>query len=471
MSKQILGIYLDKTTLQYACAEKKIVSWHLQKPAPTLEPFGESPDGDIQGLKDFLRKIPAQKNRQLFILLPGNRFVSRDVRLPAMALEDALIAVQNMLDLVCHLPVAEIFHDILLCKLPDKTINALIIYAPKRDILPVLDIVRETGHERSLKAVAPIALGLGVWLNLQKQPMPLGLVTSGDEMDISIFTTNGCLYSASVSLAPPAEGTSGGEKNDEAVDMGREPLHLKGLIAAVSSQMKFSDDRFFSLHPGTGLQTLVAQPCHGLKFFQDIPGPFMAAALAYGFNPGQNISISGSPTRLHIFPWWKTWLLIGFFSAILPIVWTWHTTRQIDVNMAEIAQLKTRNRQLSDVIRPLEKNRDADAGKKLLIDELNTFMNTRPKVFAWINGIADKVPAGTWFSRLTLTDRDLVVQGQSKDAIRVLEALRNLDVVEQVKLMGTVTKGPDGMELFSMSIRMHEPELSDRTGQKPAEKE
>ncbi|MGD9971450.1 MAG: PilN domain-containing protein [Desulfatirhabdiaceae bacterium] len=450
MSKQILGIYLDKTTLQYACAEKKIVSWHLQKPAQELEPFGELPDGDGPGLRDFLKKIPVQKKRQLIILLPGNLFVAREIQLPAMALEEALTAVKNMLELVCHLPVAEIFHDILLCRLPDKRINALIIYAPKRDISPVLDIVRETGHERSLKAVAPVALGLSVWLNLQKQPMPMGLVTSGDEMDISIFTTNGCLYSASVSLPHPGGGNS---------------------IAAISSRMKLSVDRFFSLHPGTGLQTLVVQPCHGLKLFQDIPGPFMAAALAYGFNPGQNISISGSPTRLRIFPWWKTWLIIAVLTSLWPVFWTWNTTRRIDANTAEIAQLKTRNRQLSDVIRPLEKNRDADQGKKLLIDELNTFMNTRPKVFAWLNGIADKVPEGTWFSRCTLTGQDLVVQGQSKDAIRVLEALRGLDVVEQVKLMGTVTKGPDGMELFTMNIRMHETVPPAADNPKPAEKE
>ena len=51
-----------------------------------------------------------------------------------MPMEDALSSVENSMSVSCHLPLEEIYYDIHLCRTNQGNINALILYAPRKDM-------------------------------------------------------------------------------------------------------------------------------------------------------------------------------------------------------------------------------------------------------------------------------------------------------------------------------------------------
>ena len=76
-----------------------------------------------------------------------------------MALEDALLSIKNSLPTYAHLPIDEIYYDVQLCPVEDRSVNALILYARRSDMEGYLSAFDDTGHRLCLflfSAVIPV---------------------------------------------------------------------------------------------------------------------------------------------------------------------------------------------------------------------------------------------------------------------------------------------------------------------------
>jgi len=120
--KELVGIYLGKDALYYNCAVRTLTSWKSAIPGSSMEPSGVIQGYPTLTLREFLLRISPKPGRRIFLTFPRNRFFIRDLQLPPLPLEDALLSVQSNLSLTCHLSLDEIYHDIYLGRMPGFSI-------------------------------------------------------------------------------------------------------------------------------------------------------------------------------------------------------------------------------------------------------------------------------------------------------------------------------------------------------------
>ncbi|WP_028325163.1 PilN domain-containing protein [Desulfatirhabdium butyrativorans] len=445
-SRKLIGLYIGARRMQVTAVEKSgfhwkpmAIDWDSAAGGP---PGGES---DLHALRELLRRVPPRAGLAWYLALPRSGFFFRDLSLPAMPLEDALLSVQSMVHILVHLPIEEVYYDVQLSRKPDRTIRAMLVYAPRKKIDPFRDIFRDAGHESRLKAIFPLSVGIGAYLSLKRHDFPLALeIGYNDGREIAVYDELGC------------RGTfyarNGGQES----------------IAGFRQSVGVSPDRLFSLDGTDGTTVLPEVDPNPLPVLPDIQDNLAAAALASGLSAQQVISVDDTPTRLRLFPFWKT---VGAAVALLVLacgIWTGLAFRKIDHNKVRLAQLREHHNQLEQQVRPLERNRQSAEHAKQMIADMDEFLNHRAGTFRLINNIAELVPEGTWFSRFTFSEKEITVQGQSKDAIKALEALRTSAFLDQVKLTGSVMKAPNGLEQFTMTMKLKEEKLGEHEPTEPA---
>jgi Tfp pilus assembly protein PilN len=135
-------------------------------------------------------------------------------------------------------------------------------------------------------------------------------------------------------------------------------------------------------------------------------------------------------------------------------LWTGMMNHDIERKIVLVSAMKEETQQLQQRIRPHEKTRDVINKAKTLSTDIEDFIRLRPRLFSCFNEIARLVPEGTWFSRSSFQGAELTLQGQSREALKVVESLRTSALFEQVKLSGSVSRNPAGTEQFSLIIRL-----------------
>lgn len=441
--KELIGIYLEKDALHYCCAVRTISSWQMAIPGSAMEPTGVLHGSALAVLREFLQRISPKFGRQIFLSLPRNRFFIRDFQLPPIPIEDALVSVQSMLPVTCHLPLDEIYHDIYFCRLSDGRVNALLIYALRKEILPILELFREIGHEKSLVGLFPISLGIGGWLSLQKCDMPMGLVISqeGSDCELTVYQPAGCVYST----------------------VWQQSLHAGDMserVESVRAKFHLSADNVYSMDHSEGFFPLPDPLQNKLPWLPSIRQNPGAAALVAGLSGKQLIFLNGEMPRIKVFRFWKLFVPIFLSLAMIFSVWTVQMNHSIEKESSLVSAMKDETQQLQQRIRPLEKTRDALKKAKSLSADIEDFIRLRPHLFSCFNEIAKLVPEGTWFSRTSFQGAELTLQGQSKDALKAMESLRTSALFEQVKLVGSVSRNPAGTEQFSLTIRLKDVEVN-----------
>jgi Tfp pilus assembly protein PilN len=184
------------------------------------------------------------------------------------------------------------------------------------------------------------------------------------------------------------------------------------------------------------------------------------AALAVGLSNQQQILLSGALPRIKVFQLWKLFVPIVLVLAAILSVWTVKMNHCNEKKSASVSAMKDETQQLQHQIRPLEKTRDALKKTKSLSDDIEDFIRLRPQLFSCFNEIARLVPEGTWFSRSSFQGAELTLQGQSREALKVIESLRTSALFDQVKLTGSVSRSPAGTEQFSLTIRLKDVETN-----------
>jgi Tfp pilus assembly protein PilN len=435
--KEFIGIYLGKEALHYCSAVRTVSSWQTGIPGSAMDPSGVLHGSSLATLREFLQRISPKIGRQIFLTLPRRRFFVRDIQLPPVPMEDALASVQSVLPVTIHLPMDDVYHDISLCRLPDGNVNALVIYALRKEIQPVLELFREIGHEKSLAGLFPISLGIGAWLSLQQYVMPMGLVISqdGSASELAIYQRSGCVYSTVWRQARHADETS-------------------ARMESVCAKFHLPVDSVYGLYHADGCLPLLDPLDDKLPWLSSILQNPGVAGLAAALSTQQRILLDGGVPRIKVFRLWKLFVPVVLVLSAVMFAGTVKMNHSIERNVVLVSAMKEEIQQLQQRIRPHEKTRDAINRAQSLSADIEDFIRLRPRLFSCFNEIARLVPEGTWFSRSNYQGAELTLQGQSREALKVVESLRTSALFEQVKLSGSVSRNPAGTEQFSLVIRL-----------------
>ena len=435
IGRELLGLYLEKDQLSYTCMKRTASGWSPKRPSPAAESSGTVYGPESSNLKGFLTDVLTPQKRRIYLALPRNRFFSRDMQLPLMPMEDALASVQSSLSILCHLPIDEIYHDIYLCNTSQDGIHVLVFYAHRKDVDVYFDIFQDTGHLDFLKGIFPVSYGIGAWLYLQQYQVPMGLIFSQDGAEeLTVYHSKGCLSSVSWPL-------SGGEEECD---------RLLGVAKAKFPEL---NGRIFYL---TGEDSPVLPPPTKNRFekLATISENLSVAALAPALSGRQQISVDANSTKIKRVR--LRWIIIPLVLALFLLVGflTWRADQMVLRQEQSVKALENRVLQLRKRLEPVEQSRLVLKKAKKVIQDMDDFMGTKPRLYSHVNDIARLVPDGTWFSNFSFEKGVITVKGESGDALKVVESLRSSGLFDQVKLIGSVSRTKSGAERFKLTIEL-----------------
>lgn len=445
VTRDIIGLYLEKEQLQYVCMSMTHEGWAPKNPAPALESSGSIQAPAPWSLKQFLEWLTVvplmeapttPRKKAIYLTLPRNSFSARDLQLPPMSMEDALESVQNSLPVNCHLSLEEMYYDIHLCRTIQGNINALIVYASRKDMDVYLNLFRETDLLDSFRGIFPVSFGIGAWLDMQRYSMPVGLILPQDNsFELAVYQKGGCLFSGTW---PVSEGKDGGEI----------------LIAAVKAKFDGLDDNMFHMDNDSA-QELPLPSSNYLEPLPLITENMGMAAAAPALAGQQEISIDGTSPRLATFQPLRLLIpLVLLLCLILFLLYGKAKWWDLPSLQEKQETLSLEIKELTDKVDPLEKKRKIFRKSNRFRDDTNRFLETRPRLFSLINEVARHMPEGTWFSHLRFQKDTMTLKGESQDTLQTIEALRTSPMFVQVILKGTVSKNASGAERFSLIIKL-----------------
>ncbi len=435
INREILGIYLGEERLHYACVVKGAGRFSDRRPAEGYEAAGSMEASGPSALRRLLTGIAPARGRRIHLALPRNLFFARDLTFPAMPLEEALVAVESALPLHCHLPLEEIYYDILVSRFRKGKLNLLVLYAARSQIDLYRTIFRDTGHLNSLKGIFPVSAGVGAWLAINGHTLPAGIVSrEGEEFELAVYGSKGILFS----MAGPADDGGAG---------------LRMVVAGATTRFPEVENRIFHLS-GEGGQRLPASPGDRLAKLPGIDENPAVAAISVALAGWQPVCVDPAPPKVAAAKPLRILIPLALAAALACYGFTVRLDRSIAVQEKKVAALASEVRSLAKKLEPLEVHRTALKTADKFRKDVNDFMAERPSLFSRINSIAKLVPAGTWFSSLNFKNGVITLKGQSGDALKVLEELRKSVLFGQVKLRGTVSRRPTGEERFSLTIKL-----------------
>ncbi len=444
-TRDILGLYLEKERLQYVCMAMTHEGWAPKSPGPALEPSGSIQEPAPWSLKQFLEWLTVfplvedstpPRKKAIYLTLPRSSFSARDLQLPPMPMEDALESVQNSMPVNCHLPLEEIYYDIHLCRTGQGNINALIIYALRKDMDVYLNIFKETDLLESFRGLFPVSFGIGAWLDMQLYSMPVGLILpQANAFELAVYQKGGCLFSGTW---PVSEGKDGGEI----------------LTATVKSKFQGLEDNVFHMDDNSAPPLPLPSP-NRLELLPLITENMGMAAAAPALAGQQKISVDGASPRLATFQPLRLFIPLVLLLCLICFLlygkakW-WDLPRLQEKQEALSSEIK----ELTTKVDPLEQKRKIFRKTNRFLDDSNHFLETRPQLFSLINEVARYMPEGTWYSHFSFQKGTMTLKGESPDALQVIEALRASSMFAQVNLKGTVSRNTSGVERFSIIIKL-----------------
>ncbi len=432
--RELLAVYCAEDRLDYLCLVRRMRRWVPVRTLEGLPPSQASLPGGARALEEFLGRISPAKRRHLHIGIPRRQVFLRDALLPSMSLEDALEAAMAALPVSCHLPAHDIFADVRLQRLRDKTVQAMVAYAPKKTVEGILSVVAETGHGKSLRGLFPACLGWAAWLRDVCRLQP-GAVMCSEEKPSTWIAVD---VTGRVHVVPGEDGL-GEELGD-------------GMVAAAMEALGVAPERLFSAD-GRGFPKAPLEN----TFMAAWPSPqenlasLTAAAAVSGI---LDFCLDGRAPRVRIVHPAKIvipWMLILAVTAWGLDAENRHKVKKLQ---RKIQRLTVETRNLEQQLEPLKKNVEEMQRVQTLLAGAAGFMDQRPKFYAFFNDLAEKAPEGTWVTNVNYGDGQFVLQMVSPESLKTLEALRASPYVKEVQLRGAVNRRQDGKETFHVLIEL-----------------
>lgn len=420
--REYLGIYINEFGVQTANCYKLL---------PGLLPgnkglFKQSP-ATHASLTTLLDSIKPSKKRRIYIALPRHAFFSRCIKFPELPLDDVRDAMINRLEDYSHLPLEEIYYDVLFSKAKEKGVNALLYYAPRKKLDFYINQVRESGHIRSLEAVYPVSYGAGPYFwghgNGSKNAL---IIQYQDATELAVYHGNTCIDTFYM------DTTAGKDAWDTMV---RDILADHDMVP---EQVRHVKDRI---------------PEAGNKKHENM-GDISIAPL---FDRIQPVSVDGNLPRIKLFKPYTVLIPLFILLAIVLICLSMEIGENLSVRQAELDRVNAAIKKIDKEIDPILKSKDALEKATAYKEDVEAFMAARPPLFSYINDIADHIPSDTWFPSLAYKPGMISMQCRGDDVLKVVESLRASGKYKDVKLIGSISRAKDGKHKFMLDLVLREP--------------
>jgi hypothetical protein len=434
--KQYLGIYINESEIQYTGYYKFFPGLFSGKKglfkSSLPKVFNDS--SFRFNLKKLLDSIKPSKRRKIYICLPRKFFFTRRLKFPVLPLDDVRDSVVNNLEIYSHLPLDEIYYDVLFSKDKGSEINALLFYAPRKKLDIYLNQLMETGHYNSLECIFPFSYGAGPWyFGLKTKPGDQkGLVIQyKDSTEIALYSGYSCIDSF-------------------LLDTYSEKENQDKIIKDIMAEHDMSENQIAYKNTNTVTQN---------NFLNENMG---GAALSPVFSGMQQISVDENLPRIKLFKPMK--LLFPLFIILGALM------SYLSMNILDELEVKQKNLEgVKKEIIALEKEIDPILQAKTALEraaeykgDVEDFVLSKPPLYSYLNDLALNVPENTWFAHLSYKPGIISMQGEGDDVLKVVEFLRMSDKYKEVKLKGSVSRTKEGKDKFMIDLILKDLEKKSR---------
>lgn len=434
INKKIMGIYADRDSLHYVSLVKGISGYALKSPGHGHSPHETRRGNGYALLRTFLADLPVDSSMAIYVALPRSEVFLREVRLPVMPVEDALMSIKNSLAIYSHLDPDSIYYDVIISERNGGAFHALLVYAAKDEMEKYRKLFAETGHSASLKGLFPLSYGVSALLDYGTEPHS-ALFSLVQEDIVEIFARSGRTLIFSMSCSVDAE-----DEKEMILNAAQSQFpHLKDMVNELSSETTTIAES------GKSRQTINLPP---------FKTNHASAAVAPLITRIQQISLDEQPVKINIIhPFRYIIPFLCILAVILYFVTDNINTRNIEAE-GELSQISQQVKLLENQLEPLQNKIDTLKKASRFKTDVEDFMQTRPALYTVINEIATLIPDGTWFANFTFNEGEITLRGTGTDALKTVESLRSSNIFDNVMLRGSVNRRPNGDENFTLVVGM-----------------
>ncbi len=447
---KITGIYLGDTGIEaVTISMSRRGSWSVLESAPFPE---ESSAPIAEQVKAFLTRLETDRRRRITFAVTEKRVFFREIKFPQLSTQEAISAVRMAIDLHAHLRRDEIYFDVFGITEEDAgddtkkgESKVLLAYIERSFLDPVIDAVRQTGHQRSLGIIAPVSCGIdGILRTAGTQQFPCTVLSrQDDEIRISFHGITNWEGSHSISLFSQS-GLA--HRLSELARLYPEPFHslIKSPVFKVGKFQIAELDR----QPEDPCSALA--PLGPLCKDKELSLAMCAAGIAFKSYP--EIAFQEKPRKRPFRIKINAFQVIAILSAAAMITATsigafrmMKVSSKVDAVDAKLAVLEKKIKPLLETRAKID---EIEKKKK----ELSDFTHELPSLLDVLKEIATLTPMDTWIRNFSLSGKKFRLSAEGKSATACIAALRKSRLFTQVKLVSSVTKSKDGNERFSVEL-------------------
>ncbi len=439
--KEIIGIYAAGHNVEFRCLTKGMTGW---KTTPTPWPSGSFSGPAHEQLKSALSLLKPSKKYNFILGIPRSQIFLREIVFEGLSVEEAENAVKLGITLHSHLPPDEIFFDQFAFHRKQKTV-VLLAYTARKNIEHLLDVFRETGHLKQLRAVIVPELGLDILIRKAKLELPaLSLGIQGEKWIVSMHGAQNWEGSHFLPL-------------EEGQDIENALQKLSRTLPEPFSQIEQLPIYKAGQQPDILNADLAKSPCEISEEIKSLCSKekvlnWALCTAAAGMNSYLPISLYGRirkrPVKVNI----KPFPIIAIFTGLILAATTAYYGFQYSTLSAKVKSL---NQQLEKVEKQLAPFKEKEQKLKALQEtsaDFDDFLNEYPSVLQILKALAENTPSDCYINSLNLRNNRLRITAKGKSAINTMASWRKVPIFSDVRLVSPVTKDRDQNERFTVEI-------------------
>ncbi len=438
--KELLGIYLGDSGLEFHCLRGGMGEW---KSVPSPVAAHEIGRGNAEDLKRLFSSFRPSNNRTICIGLPRKAFFLREISFPQLDPEEAENAVRLSIGLHAHLDPESIYFDQFAFIRNGET-RVLLAYINRHVLDPLLRVIHDTGHGRSLGPISPATLGLDVLLRrimgLSSFPC-VSMGAQGKNLVLSLHGAHGWEGAHSV----------GWENREDALSRLKEILEcLPESFSGQNVPLYWTGEQDY--YPqGLDRQIRSLGRISGLGQ-ADLAPSWSLCSAALGLVDYPALSLQPTPRKKPLRMRVKSCQFIAGATAAALLLATGTLGFRLHSYSQRLDTLHAEAKSLDKRLTPLIKIQgqlDQIQGK---LSYIRSFRSQKPLNLEILKTLAEFTPKETWIKILSLNKKRLRLSAEGDSAVDTIASWRKSPLFSAVKLVSPVTKNRAQKERFSVEI-------------------
>lgn len=399
-------------------------------------------------LRELLSGIKPSRTRSICLVIPRRWVFLREIYFADLSLQEAESALHLGVDAHSHLSRDEIYFDCFAQEQKEGS-KAVLLYIPRTTIEPYIEIIKETGHLKSLKYILTqdIALDTAIRSYPAAFTLPAASISSITEKDkhyllVTLHGKDAWEGSHLLNMEP----VFANEQIALAIKQLAERLETpwRDFVEAAELSMGLTHEALPSAAPISHRIPAIKDAIeHGLD-------PF-AVCGALALRSYVQMSLYGKrkkPIRLRIQPFYLitggTTLACLLATAFLGISYL-KEAQKLDELQKNITALDKRAAPMREVAKQAE-------NMERSVKNLRDFMEERPSMEAVLSELAALTPDDSWIKNLDISGDKIRITAEGKSALETMAAWRTGRNFTNIQQVSPVTKDANGVEFFTVEM-------------------